>query len=81
VSNFTHRTVQEARLTNACDFCSEPIRQGARYVKYRGWFDKAWRTDRRHFECTSEFLRAAKCDECKGGLNLPEEDGYVHCTC
>lgn len=28
-----------------------------------------------------EYIISRKCEECNGGLGLPEVDGMLHCTC
>lgn len=64
-----------------CDFCNLEIKKGEEYIRYRGLYQGQFLTDRRHLKCSSEYLIAKKCEECKGGINLPEKRGYLHCTC
>lgn len=75
--------IRKSRKAYICDFCNKLIPCGSSYVKFRGKSEimPVFNTDRRHLQCTPEYQVSPKCDECGGGLSLPEKDGYLHCTC
>jgi len=75
--------INESRDWYICNFCHKLIPPWSSYVHYRGKPEgqSSFLTDRRHLTCTPEFLSSVKCQECGGGIGLPEEEGYLHCTC
>lgn len=75
------RELHTAKRPYVCDFCNKTIPVNTKYIRYRGLHEGGFATDRRHLTCCADYLVSQKCDECGGGMGLPETDAYAHCTC